>query len=95
MRFFALMLDVAAELTERGVIVLMPFRVVPAAEQDGEIKARLDQLHLRKIALSDRVVVVTDSSLYTGPSTQAEIAYAFDNGKPVSWALRETAGGVR
>lgn len=100
MRFFGLMLDVAADLSERGVIVLAPFRVVPAAvEQAGDIKARLDVLHLRKIAVSDRVVVVTDESHYIGASTRAEIAYAEANGKPISWAVRGTAalnaGGAR
>ncbi|WP_067574439.1 hypothetical protein [Nocardia acidivorans] len=89
MRFFPQMLDVAAELTRRGVIVLAPFAVIPTGEQSSPVKSRLDELHLRKIALSDRVVVVTDSSLYVGESTRAEIVYAVDNGKPISWAVRE------
>ncbi|MFE3229810.1 hypothetical protein [Nocardia sp. NPDC059228] len=99
MRFFPQMLDVAADLSERGVIVLAPFRVVPDTEQGSDVKARLDQLHLRKIALCDRVVVVTDESHYIGASTRAEIAYATENGKPISWAVRGTAalnaGGAR
>ena len=94
MKFFPLMLDVASELTTLGVIVLSPFTVVGTAEQSGALKARLDGLHRRKIALADQVVVVTDSSRYVGESTRAEIAYAGRLGRPVTWAVR-TEGGAR
>jgi predicted N-acetyltransferase YhbS len=91
MRFLPQMLDVAAELTTLGVIVLAPFKVIPTGEQTGVAKARLDALHRRKIALSHRVVVVSDPSYYVGESTRSEIAYAARIGRPVTWAI----GGVR
>ena len=93
MRFLPQMLDEAAELTTLGVIVLAPFKVIPTGEQSGQLKARLDRLHQVKIALSHRVVIVTDTSRYIGESTRSEIAYAARIGRPVTWAVRE--GGVR
>ncbi|MBO0847841.1 MAG: hypothetical protein J2P20_00135 [Pseudonocardia sp.] len=83
MRFHALMLRVAAEETVAGAVVLAPFAVIPVGEQGGEEKARLDDLHLYKIFLADRVVVVTDDSGYWGQSTRREIAYAHRRGTPV------------
>jgi hypothetical protein len=84
MRFLPQMLHVAAEETLAGAIVLAPFAVVPATEQDGEVKARLDELHRRKIDLADRVIVVSDASGYYGTSTRGEIDYAAAHGKPVT-----------
>jgi hypothetical protein len=82
MRFFDLMLHVAAE----GAIVLAPFAVMAPEQQTGgarELKARLDQLHLHKIGLADLVVVVSDASGYWGASTATKIAYARAGGIPV------------
>lgn len=71
------------ELTLSGVIVLAP------GEMDGSVsddqKAVLDALHLRKIDLVDRVLVVIPGG-YVGESTSREIAYASSAGKPVSFA---------
>ncbi len=44
----------------------------------------LDILHLHKIDLVDRVLVVNPGG-YIGESTGKEIAYARTNGKPVSF----------
>lgn len=44
----------------------------------------LDTLHLRKIDLADRVLVI-NSGGYIGESTGKVIAYARANGKPVSF----------
>jgi hypothetical protein len=70
------------ELTFAGVIVLAP------GEADGlitdEQKAALGALHLRKIDLADRVVVVSPGG-YVGESTRREIAYARAAGKPVTF----------
>lgn len=44
----------------------------------------LDMLHLRKIDLADRVLVINPGG-YIGESTSREIAYARANGKPVSF----------
>lgn len=92
MTLFAEMLTVAAELTDRGYIVLAPFRVVAPAYQDDDAKARLDALHRRKISLSDLVVVVTDEVGRIGESTRAEIAYARRLGLPVEYQHRPARG---
>ena len=47
-------------------------------------KRGLDELHLRKIGLSDAVFVVNVAG-YVGSSTQREIAYARATGKAVVW----------
>ncbi|WP_245560515.1 hypothetical protein [Nocardia asiatica] len=89
MRNFALMLDLAAELTLDGQIVLAPFAVVaPADQHDSAIKQQLDRLHRHKIDIAHRVVVVTGEDGYYGASTTAEIAYAHATGKPVSFTAR-------
>lgn len=76
MRFFPHMLEVASEETMKGNIVLAPFSVIPPDGQGGELKAMLDGLHFEKIAMSSRLIVVSDLSGYYGDSTMAEIAYA-------------------
>ena len=70
------------ELTLAGVIVVAP------GEADelitDEQKTVLDALHLRKIDLADRVLVVNPGG-YIGESTSREIAYAHATGKPISF----------
>lgn len=70
------------DLTFAGVIVVAPGEAdeVITAEQ----KTSLDALHLRKIDLADRVLVVNPGG-YVGESTAREIAYARATGKPVSF----------
>ena len=70
------------DLTFAGVIVVAPGEAgeVVTAEQ----KAALDALHLRKIDLADRVLVVNPGG-YVGESTSREIVYARAAGKPVSF----------
>jgi hypothetical protein len=70
------------DLTFAGVIVVVPGEAdeVPSEEQ----KAVLDALHLRKIDLADRVLVVNPGG-YIGESTSREIAYARASGKRVSF----------
>ena len=70
------------ELTFAGVIVVAPSQAdeSPTPEQ----KAVLDALHLRKIDLADRVLVVNPGG-YVGESTRREIDYARAAGKPVSF----------
>jgi hypothetical protein len=48
------------------------------------VKARLDELHKRKIDLADYVLVLNVGG-YIGESTRAEIAYARAAGKPVTY----------
>ena len=54
-----------------------------------EQKRMLDELHLRKIDLSDSIYVV-DVGGYIGESTGNEIEYAKANGKEVKFYSRET-----
>jgi len=77
------------DLTFAGAIVLAPgvFQRVdgPTGESiTAEQKSALDVLHLRKIDLADRVLVVNPGG-YVGESTSREIAYARATGKPVSF----------
>lgn len=51
---------------------------------DAAAKERLDALHLRKIDLADRVLVLNVGD-YIGESTQREIAYALAHGKPIDY----------
>jgi CBS domain-containing protein len=51
-------------------------------------KVRLDELHLRKIDLADRVLVVNQNG-YVGESTRREIEYALSTGKPVQYVFEE------
>lgn len=51
---------------------------------NGAQKAALDELHLRKIDLADEVLVINVGG-YIGESTQREIEYAREIGKPVRW----------
>jgi hypothetical protein len=71
------------DLTFAGVIVVAPGE---AADEliTNEQKTALDALHLRKIDLADRVLVVNPGG-YIGESTSREIAYARATGKPISF----------
>ncbi len=70
------------ELTLAGVIVVAPGEAdeSPTPEQ----KALLDALHLHKIDLADRVLVVNPGG-YVGDSTRREIAHAEAVGKPITF----------
>ena len=52
--------------------------------QDGEVKRRLDELHLRKIDLADEVLVLNVGG-YVGESTEREVLYALGKGKAIRW----------
>ena len=84
------------ELEKQGAIVLM-INYLPAwyAESQGwdghdhfgekaGLKEYLDELHLRKIDLSDKVIVINVDG-YIGDSTSAEIRYAKITGKSVEY----------
>jgi hypothetical protein len=83
MRFFDAMIEVANEFTAEGYIILMPFvHVIPPEQQKGNpVKAMLDDMHFRKIDLSELVIVVGG---YIGESTQNEINYAISRGVPIA-----------
>jgi nucleoside 2-deoxyribosyltransferase len=78
------------DLTFAGVIVVAP-SLFPRAEDHeadelitNEQKTALAALHLRKIDLADRVLIVNPGG-YIGESTSREIAYAQATGKPISF----------
>lgn len=70
-------------LTKAGEIVVATGAYATHLERtDPELKARLDELHLRKIDLADYVMVVNRDG-YIGQSTKREIEYAVLNGKVI------------
>ena len=81
-RFMAEIRAANRDLTLNGVIVVGPSEAdeTPTPEQ----KAFLDALHLRKIDLADRVLIVNPGG-YVGESTRTEIAYAQAAGKPITF----------
>ncbi|CAM5250019.1 hypothetical protein SXANM310S_03835 [Streptomyces xanthochromogenes] len=68
------------DLAFEGIIVVAPVEV-DGLITDEQRKA-LDALHLRRIDLADRVLVVNPGG-YIGESTSREVAYAQAVGKPV------------
>lgn len=90
MRFAEEMTEVAIEESVlRGALVLkpdcnmkLPHRLWADPVKAEALKLRLDGQHRQKIRLADRVIVVGD---YVGDSTRAEIAYARELGKPVTF----------
>ena len=89
-RFADEMRAATRELTFAGVIVVAPGVFGRTEDQDAGTtitsaqKAALGALHLRKIDLADRVLVVNPDG-YIGESTRREIEYAQATGKPVSF----------
>lgn len=90
-RFKEAFVDHNARLTLEGKIVLSVGLWGHDQELRGlgrfpapEIKAKLDELHLRKIDIADCVLVLNVGG-YIGESTKREIAYAIKTGKPVEY----------
>ena len=85
-RFMDEMVAANRDLTFAGVIVVAPGVFSSPEDQKitNEQKSALGELHLRKIDLADRVLVVNPGG-YIGESTSWEIAYAHATGKPVSF----------
>jgi hypothetical protein len=85
-RFMEEMLAANRDLTLAGAIVVAP--AVFSRPEDREItdeqKTALGALHLRKIDLADRVLIVNPGG-YIGESTSREVAHAHATGKPVSF----------
>lgn len=84
-------------LTEAGHIVLsIEVVTTQASEVDPQhanpgLKARLDELHKRKIDLADDVLVLNVGG-YIGESTRSEIEYAHAVGRPVRYLVPVPAG---
>jgi hypothetical protein len=82
LRFAAELRAANRELTLAGAIVVAPTEA--GGGLTDEQKAALGALHLRKIDLADRVLVVNPGG-YVGESTSREVAHARATGTPVSF----------
>ena len=92
-RFSHEMMITQWELTKAGNIVLS-WCVLPDDYFVGEDKAHIgdqegvkeivDEVHKRKIDLSDEIFVINPGG-YIGESTTSEIRYAQDHGKIIGW----------
>ena len=99
-RFWETFRDMGLKLTLEGKIVLSigicaPDSMVlanPDTEEGKEQKAKLDQLHLRKIDLADEVLILNVGG-YIGDSTRRELDHAKATGKVVRF-LEEYERGV-
>jgi hypothetical protein len=74
---------------ERKIVLSIGITRAPTEKTDPqfanpELKAVLDELHLRKIDLADEVMVL-DVDRYIGESTAKEIAYAKKQGKRITY----------
>lgn len=76
-RFMEDFLNVARDYTLKGWVVLMPgvFAHSDGTTLTDEQKAQLDELHKRKIDMSDAIFVINKDG-YIGSSTESEIRYA-------------------
>ncbi len=90
-RFTSEMMVVSWEFSKQGFIVLS-WNALPdgyfkdgmnGAESEG-VKEQIDELHKRKIDLSDDVFVLNIGG-YIGESTRSEIDYAILHDKPVMY----------
>ena len=68
------------------------FGNLPRAEYE-RIKAMLDELHLRKVELSDEVLILNVGG-YMGESTRRELDHAQRLGKPVRFLEPPPVGGT-
>ena len=75
-----------AKETDAGKIVLSVGRFMPQEEQDilPEHKKMLDELHKRKIDISDEILVLNVGG-YVGTSTRSEIDYAIKSNKTIRY----------
>ena len=60
------------------------------AEHEG-VAEQMDELHLRKIDLSDEIFVVNFVD-YIGDSTRREVEYAVKNNKKIRWFTHDEVG---
>lgn len=81
-RFLGEFERISREETLNGKIVLN--RDVPTGDETPDIRARLDELHRYKIAMSDEVIVINkDNSI--DEATRAQVEYAKSIGKKVTF----------
>jgi hypothetical protein len=75
-------------LTLQGKIILQPgcFAHYDQIQITEEQKQNLDELHKRKIDISDAIYVINTNE-YIGSSTKSEIEYAIKMNKPVFYMI--------
>ena len=78
-------IDTLRRLTLEGYVVLLPGVYVHSGDNlTNEDKLMLDDMHKRKIDMSDEIYVINKND-YIGDSTNSEIEYAKAQGKPVNY----------
>jgi hypothetical protein len=82
-------LKVLQQLTLEGNIVISVGMFGHADDEFGnvvtpEIKVMLDDIHKRKIDMSDEIYVINKNG-YVGESTKGEIEYSIKNGKRINY----------
>ena len=83
-------LKLQEKLALEGNIVLTPvFFDHTKVNFTDELKQLLDDMHKRKIDLSDEIFVINKDG-YIGQSTKSEIEYAIKTGKKVNYMESET-----
>jgi len=91
-RFLKEMHEVEERLTLEGKIVLMigvNTKDVARTKELERYKPMLDELHKRKIDISDEIFVVNPGD-YIGESTKSEINYALENGKGINFLVQHS-----
>ena len=76
-------LAVQKKLTFQGNIVLTP-NFLELGDLTNDIKQMLDDMHKRKIDMSDEIFVINKNG-YIGSSTKSEIEYATKNNKKINY----------
>jgi hypothetical protein len=82
-------IDAQKRLTLEGNVVISVGLFGHSGDKEAltnEIKVMLDEIHLRKIDLSDEILVINRNN-YIGESTKKEIEYAKKTGKIVNYAF--------
>lgn len=78
-------IDTLRRLTLEGHVVLLPGVYAHSGDNlTSEDKLMLDDMHKRKIDMSDEIYVINKND-YIGDSTNSEIEYAKAQGKPVNY----------
>ena len=75
-------------LLRKIVLTVGLFGHLEGLDMTSETKAKLDELHKRKIDLADEILVI-DVGGYIGESTRREIEYAKEHGKKVKYLSKE------
>lgn len=83
MRYISDILREYARLSLEGYLVYLPV-ILDLSKKSDDLKKRLQELHFKKILLSDFIFVVNPGG-YIGEGTAAEIEYAKRHSIPVKY----------